>query len=51
MLGEGLETQFWRLDNGQMQWLTWTCPRLWSFATAYYPRAHDSRAIGDRRSI
>ncbi len=21
-LGEGLETQFWRLDNGQMRWLT-----------------------------
>lgn len=21
-LGEGLETQFWRVDNGQMQWLT-----------------------------
>ena len=26
MLGEGLETQFWRLDNGQMQWLTVDLP-------------------------
>ena len=25
-LGEGLETQFWRLDNGQMRWLTVDVP-------------------------
>ena len=25
-LGEGLETQFWRLDNGQMRWLTVDLP-------------------------
>jgi O-methyltransferase involved in polyketide biosynthesis len=25
-LGEGLETQFWRVDNGQMRWLTVDVP-------------------------
>jgi O-methyltransferase involved in polyketide biosynthesis len=25
-LGEGLETQFWRLDNGQLRWLTVDLP-------------------------
>jgi O-methyltransferase involved in polyketide biosynthesis len=25
-LGEGLETQFWRVDNGQMRWLTVDLP-------------------------
>ena len=25
-LGEGLETQFWRLDNGQVRWLTVDLP-------------------------
>jgi O-methyltransferase involved in polyketide biosynthesis len=25
-LGEGLETQFWRLDNGRMQWVTVDLP-------------------------
>jgi O-methyltransferase involved in polyketide biosynthesis len=27
-LGEGLETQFWRLDNGQMRWLTVDLPEI-----------------------
>ena len=26
-LGEGLETQFWRLDNGQVRWLTVDVPK------------------------
>lgn len=27
-LGEGLETQFWRVDNGRMSWLTVDLPRV-----------------------
>ena len=27
-LGEGLETQFWRLDNGQVRWLTVELPEV-----------------------
>src|SRR3984885_15804154 len=27
-LGEGLETQFWRLDNGRMRWLTVDLPAV-----------------------
>ena len=26
VLGEGLETQFWRVDNGQVRWLTVELP-------------------------
>ena len=51
VLGEGLETQFWRLDNGQMQWLTVDLPETLELRHRLLPGGHDSRGIGDRRSI
>lgn len=50
-LGEGLETQFWRVDNGQMRWLTWTYLRPCSFVASCCETGHDSQATRDQRSI
>jgi O-methyltransferase involved in polyketide biosynthesis len=50
-LGEGLETQFWRLDNGRVRWLTVDLPDTMDLRHCWAPlTAHDSQAIADRRS-
>jgi O-methyltransferase involved in polyketide biosynthesis len=36
-LGEGLETQFWRVDNGSMHWLTVDLPESVALRTALLP--------------
>jgi O-methyltransferase involved in polyketide biosynthesis len=38
-LGEGFETQFWRVDDGRLRWLTFNLPRLWRYAARCYPTA------------
>ena len=41
-LGEGLETQFWRVDNGRVRWLTVDLPEVVELRQSLLP--HDSRA-------
>ncbi|HEY5429924.1 MAG TPA: class I SAM-dependent methyltransferase, partial [Solirubrobacteraceae bacterium] len=36
-LGEGLETQFWRLDNGQVRWLTVELPETMDLRDSVLP--------------
>ena len=36
-LGEGLETQFWRVDNGQVRWLTVELPETMEFRHRLLP--------------
>ena len=36
-LGEGLETQFWRLDNGQVRWLTVDLPEMMNLRRRVLP--------------
>lgn len=43
-LGEGLETQFWRVDNGSVQWLTVDLPEPIALRTALLPR-HDRQRV------
>jgi O-methyltransferase involved in polyketide biosynthesis len=38
-LGEGLETQFWRVDNGTVRWLTVDLPQSISLREALLPEA------------
>lgn len=42
-LGEGMETQFWRVDNGRLRWLTVDLPEIISLRRAVLPH-------GDRQS-
>jgi O-methyltransferase involved in polyketide biosynthesis len=43
-LGEGLETQFWRVDNGRVRWLTVDVPDAIEVRERLLP-------LGDRRSV
>jgi O-methyltransferase involved in polyketide biosynthesis len=43
-LGEGLETQFWRVDNGSVRWLTVDLPEAVEVRERLLPR-------GDRQSV
>ncbi len=49
-LGEGLETQFWRLDNGQVRWLTVDLPATMDLRRRLLPlgprqSSHDGSAL------
>jgi len=49
-LGEGLETQFWRLDNGRMQWVTVDLPETLKLRQQVLPdgprqRSHAGSAL------
>lgn len=50
-LGKGLETQFWRLDNGQVRWLTVDLPEPMDLRHRVLPDGHDRRVIAGRHSI
>jgi O-methyltransferase involved in polyketide biosynthesis len=43
-LGEGLETQFWRVDNGRVRWLSVDLPAVLDLRQQVLP--HDSRLAG-----
>jgi O-methyltransferase involved in polyketide biosynthesis len=43
-LGEGLETQFWRVDNGRVQWLTVDVPETIALRERLLPREGRQRA-------
>jgi O-methyltransferase involved in polyketide biosynthesis len=43
-LGEGLETQFWRVDNGRVRWLSVDLPAILDLRRQVLP--HDSRQEG-----
>src|SRR6185312_5463956 len=43
-LGEGLETQFWRVDNGRVRWVTVDLPETIAVREQVLPR-------GDRQSL
>jgi O-methyltransferase involved in polyketide biosynthesis len=45
-LGEGLETQFWRVDNGEVHWLTVELPETLAVRTDLLPRPARMRALG-----
>ena len=52
-LGEGLETQFWRVDNGRVRWLTVDLPETVGAAppaAPASPRHRVHRALGARRA-
>lgn len=49
-LGEGLETQFWRVDNGRMNWLTVDLPPVLDLRRRLWPenprrRSHSGSAL------
>lgn len=44
-LGEGLETQFWRVDNGQVTWLTVDLPESVSLRSQLLPSGERRRAF------
>ena len=45
-LGEGLETQFWRVDNGRVRWLTVDLPEVVDLRHRLLPEEPRLRAIG-----
>jgi len=45
-LGEGLETQFWRVDNGRVRWLTVDLPEVVELRRQLLPDEPRLRAIG-----
>jgi O-methyltransferase involved in polyketide biosynthesis len=45
-LGEGLETQFWRVDNGRVRWLTVDLPEVVELRRALLPESPRLHAIG-----
>ncbi len=50
-LGEGLETQFWRLDNGRVRWLTVDLPETMELRNRLLPNgprqsSHSGSALG-----
>ncbi|GHJ35665.1 class I SAM-dependent methyltransferase [Streptomyces sp. TS71-3] len=52
-LGEGLETQFWRVDNGRVRWLTVDLPQMVALRRQLLPhgerqRTHPGSALDDR---
>ena len=44
-LGEGLETQFWRVDNGRVRWLTVELPETLAVRTEMLPRHERVRTL------
>jgi len=44
-LGEGLETQFWRVDNGRARWLTVDLPEVVELRDRLLPRESRVRAL------
>ena len=53
-LGEGLETQFWRVDNGRVRWLTVDLPEAVEVRERLLPPAERQRAarlLGARRAL
>jgi hypothetical protein len=44
-LGEGLETQFWRVDNGRINWVTVDLPESIALRERLLPRHERQRAI------
>ncbi|MCF2532374.1 class I SAM-dependent methyltransferase [Yinghuangia soli] len=44
-LGEGLETQFWRVDNGRMRWLTVDLPEIVDLRRRLLPHEERMRAV------
>lgn len=49
-LGEGLETQFWRVDNGRVRWLTVDLPEVVELRGRLLPRGPRIRTVaGDAR--
>ena len=44
-LGEGLETQFWRVDNGSAQWLTVDLPQAIEVRERLLPAAERQRTL------
>ena len=45
-LGEGLETQFWRVDNGRMQWLSVDFPETIELRRRMLPPPERQRLLG-----
>ena len=45
-LGEGLETQFWRLDDGAVRWLTVDLPEVVTLRERLLPGSPRLRAVG-----
>jgi O-methyltransferase involved in polyketide biosynthesis len=43
--GEGLETQFWRVDNGRVRWLSVDLPEVIALREALLPRSDRVRAV------
>jgi O-methyltransferase involved in polyketide biosynthesis len=53
-LGEGLETQFWRVDNGQVRWLTVDLPETMELRqqfVARWPPTVQPPRIGARSQV
>jgi O-methyltransferase involved in polyketide biosynthesis len=44
-LGEGLETQFWRVDNGHVRWLTVDLPGVIALRDELLPRESDRQRV------
>jgi O-methyltransferase involved in polyketide biosynthesis len=44
-LGEGLETQFWRVDNGRVRWLTVDLPEVIALRQTLLPHDDRRRAV------
>ena len=45
-LGEGLETQFWRVDNGRVRWLSVDLPEVVELRRRLLPGHARLRAVG-----
>jgi O-methyltransferase involved in polyketide biosynthesis len=45
-LGEGLETQFWRVDDGSFRWLTIDLPEVIALRQKLLPESDRLRAVG-----
>ncbi|MEW1861196.1 class I SAM-dependent methyltransferase [Streptomyces sp. NPDC088194] len=50
-LGEGLETQFWRVDDGRVRWLTVDLPETVAVRTALLPDAPPRRRTVARSAL
>ena len=50
-LGEGLETQFWRVDNGRVHWLTVDLPESAAVRRALLPGEDDRRRVLARSAL
>lgn len=45
-LGEGLETQFWRVDNGRLHWLTVDLPKIVELRRTVFPHGNRQSTVG-----